>query len=149
MKRRSLDTSFWWDEKIVECCWLEKLVFLHLLFREELMTTGVVAVPFESVELLLNGNGTSVVREYPTISGEHIMAALVMLEKRKLIAMDVKGGLTVYFRNFLKYQDWSSKVTKSWPRRVKAIHSASLKRMVRRDCRRYCRERGYEYPEGL
>lgn len=144
-----MDTSFWWDEKIQECCWLEKMVFVHLLFREELNTTGVVAVALESVELLLNGNGTSVVKEYPLIKSEHILEALKMLEGRNLVAVDVKGGLTVYFRNFLKYQDWSSKVVKSWPRRVQQVHSPRLKRMVRRDCRRYCRERGYRLPEGL
>jgi hypothetical protein len=144
-----LDTSFWWDEKIVECCWLEKFVFVHLLMREELNTTGVVAVPLESIELLLNGNGTSVVKEYPVIEKGDVLKALEMLEGRKLVAVDTKGGLTVYFRNFLKYQDWSSKVVKSWPRRVGQIHSPKLKRMVRRDCRRYCRERGYRLPEGL
>ncbi len=149
MRQRQIDTKFWTDEKVQRASWLEKQVMLHLLTRVEMLTLGVITTTLSSMEHLLNGVGRNwSTPEFPRIGEKHIKRALAGLKKRGIIEVQNTGDITVFFKNFLLYQNWSSKVVKSWPRMIEEqVPQGPIQVVITETCVEWCREYKKELPD--
>lgn len=151
MKRRQIETCVWDDEKIEKCTWFEVFVFVHLLLRREMTTFGVIVTTPEVIAGKINGTARKnpVTPELPKILPTHVTKALKSLARRRLILIENKLQWTIYFKNFLRYQTWTANVPKSWPDLLTTIPSKKIRAVVRQDCVKYCKARGYAVPKGL
>jgi hypothetical protein len=123
LKQRMIATRIWYDERIRECTWLEKWIFIHFQLREEMTNIGACTVTKESVEVLLNHvkgrKRNRVTPAYPWILLKDINAAIRALEKTGSIITQNSGGLTVYFPKFLDHNKWAKSVFTQFPELIK------------------------------
>ncbi len=140
MRRRQIDTKFWIDEKVRAASWLEKQVMLHLLTRSEMLTIGAITTTVSSITTLMNGIGRNwVTPEFPRIGEDHIGRAIRAIRKRGIIEVMNSADTTVFFLNFLSYQDWSSTVVRSWPRMIdEQVPQGFIQGVIRETCVEYC-----------
>lgn len=112
-------TKIWHDERIRDCTWLEKSIFIHFQLREEMTNIGACTVSIESVENLLNHQKgkkrNRVTPSYPWILLVDIKRAIRALEKTGSICTQNFGGLTVYFYKFLNHNKWGRNVFRGFP----------------------------------
>lgn len=149
MRRRQIDTKFWTDEKVHRASWLEKQVMLHLLTRSEMLTLGAITISIRSICNLMNGVGRNwTTPEFPRIGEKHIEKALTGLKRRGIIEIQNTGDTTVFFRNFLVYQDWSPTVVRSWPRMIEdQVPQGFIQGLILENCIEYCRAKKKALPD--
>ena len=149
MRRRQIDTKFWIDEKVRAASWLEKQVMLHLLTRAEMLTVGAITTTVSSMRNLLNGTGRNFVTpEFPLIGEKHITRALNSIKRRGIIEVMNSADTTVFFLNFLSYQDWSSTVVRSWPRMIdEQVPQGFIQAVIRETCVEYCHAKMKALPD--
>lgn len=150
MRRRQVETAIWYDDKFVECTWLEKYIFIHLQLRRELMTCGVIVSHPAEIAGLCSGecSKNEITPRQPVISEAETVAALEGLKRREMVEFEAGMVWSIWLRNFLKHQTWSPTVVRSWPEQMRNIPHKRIRDLVRDACRAYCAEKGYEIPEG-
>lgn len=150
MKKRYIHTKFWFDKRIRECSWLEKLILLHLQLREEMTTIGAITTDITSVCTLLNQDKgrNFITPELPKITEKHITKALKLIKKRGIVDVQNRAGVTVYFYNFLRYNNWTPSVYNSFPGVVRdKIPEGPIQEVVRENTIGWMRDNGIPVPE--
>lgn len=150
MRKRYIDTRFWYDRKVRACSWLEKQVLLHLQLREEMTTIGAITTTIESMGILLNGESRRnyTTPEFPWIEEKHIESAVRSIRKRLIVDVQSNAGLTVYFYNFLNYNSWGPTVYRGFPSLVKnQIPEGPIQEVIRERTIGWMGENGVEIPE--
>ena len=149
MKKRYIHTKFWFDLRIRECSWLEKLVLLHLQLREEMTTIGAITIEIPSICTLLNADKgrNSCTPELPRITEKHITKVLKLIKKRGIVDIQNRAGVTVYFYNFLRYNNWTPVVYNSFPTVVRdKIPEGPIQEVVRENTIGWMRENNIPVP---
>lgn len=152
MKQRMIATRIWYDERIRECTWLEKWIFIHFQLREEMTSIGACTVSLGSVEILLNHvkgkKRNRVTPSYPWILLRDIKAAIRALEKTGSIITQNSGGLTVYYYKFLDHNKWAGNVFQSFPELVKdRVPEGPIQGVITKTTIAWMRKHKVEIPE--
>lgn len=122
---------------------------LHLLTRSEMLTLGAITTSVSSICNLMNGIGRNwTTPEFPRIEEKHIKKALAALKRRGIIELMNSADTTVFFKNFLVYQDWSSTVVASWPRMIEdQVPQGPIQKTILENCIEYCKEKRKRLPD--
>ena len=150
MRKRYIETRFWYDRKVRACSWLEKQVLLHLQLREEMTTIGAITTTIESMGILMNGETRRnyITPELPWIGEKLIERALKAVRKKQIVDIQNRAGLTVYFYNFLNYNPWGPSVYRGFPSLVRnQIPEGPIQEVVRERTIGWMGENGVEIPE--
>jgi len=150
VKKRYIHTKFWFDLRIRECTWLEKLILLHLQLREEMTTIGAITTSPLSICTLLNADRgrNSITPELPKITEKHVTKVLKSIKKRGIVDIQNRAGVTVYFYNFLRYNNWTPVVYNSFPSVVRdKIPEGPIQEVVRENTIGWMRENNIMIPE--
>ena len=150
MKKRYIHTKFWFDLRIRECSWLEKLVLLHLQLREEMTTIGAITTTVTMISTLLNADQgrNSLTPELPKITEKHVTKCIKSIRKRGIVDVQNRAGVTVYFYNFLRYNSWSPSVYNSFPMVVREkIPEGPIQDVVRQNTIGWMEDNGIMIPE--
>lgn len=152
MKQRMIATKIWHDERIRECTWLEKWIFIHFQLREEMTNIGACTVSVESVEVLLNHQKgkkrNRITPAYPWILLRDIKAAIRALEKTGSLITQNSGGLTVYFPKFLDHNKWGKNVFLGFPGILEdRVPEGPIVKVIKERTIGWMEEHGVEIPE--
>lgn len=152
MKQRMIATKIWHDQRIRECTWLEKSVFIQFLLREEMTNIGAVTVSVESIEILMNHQKgkkrNRVTPGYPWILLADIKRAIRALEKTGSIITQNSGGLTVYFYKFLNHNKWGRNVFLGFPDIVQnRVPEGSIQEVIIKNTILWMKKHKVEIPE--
>lgn len=152
LKQRSIATRIWLDEKIRECTWLEKWVFIHFQLRAEMTTIGAATVSIDSIEVYLNhekGKRNRVTPTYPWILMKDIKKAIKELEKTGSVITQNRAVLTAYLPNFLNHNKWGRKVFMNFPELVRdQIPEGPIQEVIKQNTIGWMEEHRVEIPEG-
>lgn len=150
MRKRCIHTKFWFDRRIRECSWLEKFVILHLMLREEMTTVGAVTMtPLSICDFLNHEKGRNLCTpELPKITEKHITKSLKLIKKRGIVDIQNSTQVTVYFYNFLKYNNWTPVTYNSFPLVVREkIPEGPIQEVVRENTIGWMRDNNIIIPE--
>lgn len=150
MRKRYIHTKFWYDRKVRQCVWLEKLILLHLQLREEMTTIGAITTDVLSICTLLNGEQgrNFLTPELPKITEKHVTKCLKSIKKRGIVDIQNRAGVTIYFYNFLKYNNWTPSVYNSFPSVVRdKIPEGPIQEVVRQNTIGWMEDNGIMVPE--
>lgn len=150
VRKRYIHTKFWYDKKVRQCTWLEKLILLHLQLREEMTTIGAITTDVLSISTLLNGERgrNSLTPELPKILERHVTKCLKSIKKRGIVDVQNRAGVTVYFYNFLRYNSWSPSVYNSFPGVVRdKIPEGPIQEVVRQNTIGWMEDNGIMIPQ--
>jgi len=150
VRKRYIHTKFWYDKKVRQCVWLEKLILLHLQLREEMTTIGAITTDVLSISTLLNGERgrNSLTPELPKITEKHVTKCLKSIKKRGIVDIQNRAGVTIYFYNFLRYNNWSPSVYNSFPMVVREkIPEGPIQGVVRQNTIGWMEDNGIMIPQ--
>jgi len=150
VRQRYIHTKFWYDKKVRQCVWLEKLILLHLQLRDEMTTVGAITTDVPSICTLLNAEKgrNFLTPELPRITEKHITRCLKSIRKKGIVETQNRAGVTIYFFNFLRYNSWSPSVYNSFPTVVRdKIPEGPIQEVVRQNTIGWMEENNIMVPQ--
>jgi len=149
LRQRYIHTKFWYDKKVRQCFWLEKLILLHLQLRDEMTTVGAITTDLLSICTLLNADKgrNFLTPELPKITEKHVTKCLKSIQKRGIVDIQNRAGITIYFYNFLRYNFWSPAVYNSFPMVIRdKIPEGPIQEVVRENSIGWMQENNVTVP---